>query len=269
MKALNKVVLLAALSCTASAFALDRPEFSKYDHRIRTAIYNRNDVVQLDTVIGIQTHIEFEEGEKYLTHAFGDSAAYALASNANHFFVKPTADNADTNLTIVTDRRVYSFRLQFHRNQKTALATYDLSFIYPDSMKKKAQEQAAKKSVEDAFKNSRGKANTAYSMAGDLEVAPLNVWDDREFTYFKFPGNVDLPGIYLVDAKGNESIVNRVGAGKSNDIYAVQKVAAKWMLRLGDDTALAIYNDEYDRLGVANTTGTKSPDVKRTIKVGQ
>lgn len=252
------------LVLSSQVFALAEPQTSFFDHRIRYTDYRRDDVVQLGTVVGYQTHIEVEEGEKYLTHAFGDSAAYVLAVKENHYFLKPVADNADTNLTIVTDRRVYNFRLRFTADQN-AKAIYDLSFRYPDTLAAKAKELAEKSAIEAAFKERRGKANTSYAMAGDLELAPMNVWDDQEFTYFKFPANLDLPGIYLVDSAGNESIANRVSAGQANDIYAVQKVNPKWMLRLGD-SALVVFNEAFDPVGVPNTTGTKSPSVKRVVK---
>ncbi len=101
-------------------------------------------------------------------------------------------------------------------------------------------------------------------MSGDLDLAPVNAWDDGEFTYFKFPGNRDLPAIYLVDPDGNESIVNRHSAGDSSDVIAMHKVAQRWALRLGN-RALAIWNDAYDPAGRRNTSRTASPDVNRVL----
>ena len=72
----------------------------------------------------------------------------------------------------------------------------------------------------------------------------------------------------MVDADGNESIVNRTTIGEANDIVVLHKVNAKWILRLGD-RALAVWNEAYDPNGVRNTTGTASPEVKRVIKGGK
>ncbi|WP_230855840.1 P-type conjugative transfer protein VirB9 [Pseudomonas syringae group genomosp. 3] len=258
-------VLLA--SCALPALALDYPAASPYDHRIRSTTYNKGDVVQISTVIGIATHIEFEPGESYVTHVFGDSASYAFSQSANHVFIKPIAEQADTNLVIVTDRRTYNFRLIFQPTRETK-ALYTLTFVYPDTAQKKTQEELRKQSVADGFKQApRGRYNINYDKAGDLDIAPVHVWDNNEFTYFKFPGNVDMPGIYLVDADGNESMVNRNTIGVSNHVYSVQKVSPKWRLRLGDRAA-TIYNNAFDPIGVENNSRTQSPTVKRVVVGG-
>ena len=106
------LALLAAM-IALPAQALDEPRSSKFDNRIRYTIYNPRDVVQLDAVIGIATHIVLEEGERYVTHAFGDAQAWSFAVEGHHVFIKPRADNAETNLTIVTDRRAYYFKLRY------------------------------------------------------------------------------------------------------------------------------------------------------------
>ena len=92
----------------------------------------------------------------------------------------------------------------------------------------------------------------------------MNAGTTGEFTYFKFPGQRDLPAIYMVDPDGNESIVNRHSTGPSNEIVVVHKVAARWVLRLGA-RALAIWNDAYDAEGRRNESRTASPDVNRVL----
>lgn len=261
-------IFALAVSCPFPALALDHPSSSVYDHRIRSTVFNDNDVVQVDTVIGIATHIQFEPGETYVTHAFGDSASYSFAQTLNHIFIKPTAEQADTNLIVVTDRRTYKFRLIF-RPTREAKAIYSLSFTYPDTARQKSLEELRKQSVTDGFKQpQRDRFNINYDVAGDFDVFPVHVWDNNEFTYFKFPGNVDLPGIYLVSADGTESMVNRNTIGESNHVYSVQKVNAKWRLRLGDRVA-SIYNNAFDPIGVENKSRTQSPSVKRVVVVGE
>lgn len=267
---MNKTHLFAfalAASCAFPAFALDYPASSPYDHRIRSTTFNKNDVVQIDAVIGITTHIEFEPGERYVTHAFGDAASYSFAQSENHVFIKPVAEQANTNLIIVTDRRTYNFRLIFGPTRE-AKALYSLSFNYPDTAHKKTLEELRKQSVADGFKQApRDRYNINYDVSGDLDVAAIHVWDNNEFTYFEFPGNVDLPGIYLVDADGNESMVNRNTIGESNHVYSVQKVNPRWHLRLGTRVAV-IYNNAFDSIGVVNKSRTQSPKVKRVVVGG-
>ena len=264
MKTFKLTTLCLLVAVAGQALALDYPVKSSFDHRVRSTTFNALDVVQLDTVIGITTHIELEAGEQYVTHAFGDSASYSFANTSNHVFIKPTAEQADTNLIIITDKRTYKFRLKF-KPTREAKAIYSLSFNYPDTAHQKALEELRKQAVVDGFKQPpRGSYNTEYTMAGDLDIAPVHTWDNNEFTYFKFPGNVDLPGIYMVDAEGNESMVNRNNIGEANGVYSVHKVNAKWMLRLGE-RALAVYNDDFDAIGVENKSRTQSPAVKRVV----
>ena len=248
----------------SSIYALNLPNKSNYDARIRYAVYNPQDVVQLDTVLGVATHIVLEDGEQYLTHAFGDAAAYSFAVEQNHIFIKPKAENSDTNLVIVTDRRSYSFRLTFH-DKENMQSVYQLAFRYPDTLAKKRQEIIEKSAIERGFKGQHGIYNLSYTMSGDTDIAPINTWDNNEFTFFKFPGNRDIPGIYMVDINGNESIVNRTA--NDQGIIKVHKVNPKWVLRLGN-RALVIFNESYDPYGVMNTTRTTSPNVKRVLKRG-
>jgi len=232
------------------------------DQRIRYVIYDRDEIVVIEAVVGVATHIVLEQGETYLTHAFGDGKAWDFAVKGNHCFVKAVAENPESNLTIVTDRRSYHFSLRLA--PASDAPTYEIVFDYPDSRAKKEREEARRKEVEEAFAKKPRATNLEYSMSGDLDIAPVNAWDDREFTYFKFPGNRDIPAIYMVDVDGTESIVDRHGAGAANEIVALHKVAPRWVLRLGT-RALAVWNDAYDPGGRRNITRTSSPEVNRVL----
>jgi type IV secretion system protein VirB9 len=273
------LIMTLAAAALASAFTAgsalaDQPtSASKFDSRIRFATYNNADVLTVDTMAGIATHIQLEEGEAYITHAFGDAAAWSFAMEKNHVFLKPKAEKADTNLVIVTDKRTYNFRLRYH-NKDTDPVVYQLSFYYPEAQTKTTASAATKDQIEKGFKVPTGRANTDYTMAGDRSIAPINVWDDGKFTYFKFPEYRDFPAIYIVDADGRESVVNRNTAGDANDIIVAQKVNEKWRVRLGDQV-LSIFNEkmiaERDAPIATNrsdVTGTRSPAVGRVIVPG-
>ena len=248
-----------------SAMALHHPTKSSFDTRIRYTPYNARDVVQLNTVIGIATHVVLEEGEQYMTHAFGDANAYAFAVEKNHLFLKPKAENADTNLAVVTDRRSYHFRLTFQPSIQSS-AVYQLAFTYPENLKKAA--------LENSFENLGHDCNLNYTMSGDKDIAPLHAWDNGTFTYFKFADQKDLPVIYMVDADDEESMVNRHSMGEASNIVVVHKVHDRWILRLGD-RALAIYNESYKEHAEGRTqkeypeplsTGTAVPTIQRVVK---
>lgn len=264
MKKFTLTAMLAALPFTQS-LALEYPGSSRFDSRVKYASYNPADVVQLDTVLGIATMIELEPGERYVTHAFGDSEAYSFSKNENFIFLKPRAEEANTNLILVTDKRTYRFRLSFKEVREGA--TYSLAFKYPDTRAKAQAEAKAKANLDKAFQLKSGNANLKYSMSGDTDIAPINVWDDGFFTYLKFSANQDMPTIYMVDEDGQESLVNFTVTGKSNQVLKVHKVYDKFYIRAGN-RVLALYNEDYDFMGVPNSTGTSSPAVQRVIKGG-
>jgi len=254
------ILALALAACARPAAALDEPIPSAYDPRVKSVTFNAGDVVQLNTVVGVATHIILEKGETYITHAFGDSDAYAFVIKKHHIFIKPKAERADTNLIVVTDRRSYKFRLTYRRTR--ADATYELAFVYPETTTQLNREAAARAEIERSFNKGVDAYNLAYAMSGDTAIAPVNVWDDGRFTSFKFAANTDLPAIYAVDADGNESIVNRTTVGEGNSIIVTHKVNPKWILRLGDQ-ALAVFNKSYDAAGTSNTSRTASNAVQR------
>jgi type IV secretion system protein VirB9 len=239
-----------------SALALRHPSKSSFDARIRYAPYNAHDVVQLNTVIGIATHVVLEEGEQYMTHAFGDANAYAFAVEKNHLFLKPKAENADTNLTVVTDRRSYHFRLTFQPSIQSS-AIYQLVFTYPAQLKKAV--------LEKDFEHLGHECNLNYTMSGDKDISPIHAWDNGTFTYFKFAPNRDLPVVYMVDADDQESMVNRHSMGEAANIVVVHKVHDRWVLRLGD-RALAIYNESCKGHPEFPATGTAVPTIQRIVK---
>lgn len=258
--------LFVLLSCQLS-FALDYPKNSKFDHRVRSTQFNATDVVQITGIIGIATHIKVEEGERYVTHAFGDSTAWEFANTGSNYFIKPRADEAVGNLTLITNRRAYYFRLGY-KSSRNAKAIYALHFTYPDTEKRKKKAAKSLASMRNNLKRKGIKGvNLDYTMGGDHNLAPMNVWDNGAFTYFKFPVGQDLPTIYKRQEDGSESIVNRHGEGQASNIIVMHNVSKKWVLRLGN-SAMAVFNESKSSIPNPNKSGTVSEKVVRKIKTG-
>jgi type IV secretion system protein VirB9 len=59
------------------------------DNRIKTNIYNPNEIYLLVLHFGFQSHIEFAKGEEIQTISLGDSYAWKITPLANRLFVKP------------------------------------------------------------------------------------------------------------------------------------------------------------------------------------
>jgi len=255
--------LLTLPGTIVPAFALEIPKHSPFDTRITYVRYNSADVVQVTAVIGVATHIVFEENEYYVDHVFGDSDAYTFAHVNNHIFLKPKALGANTNLVVVTNRRSYNFRLSLREADRSG-ATYQIAFSYPDTDARKMRETRDKRSIENSFSHSVKGNNLAYFMSGHTNIAPVNAWDNGRFTYLKFAPNTDLPTVYMLDNDGNESIPVRSTIGTYNNIIKLHNTARKWVLRSGS-RVLAIYNNDYNPDAYIPASGTISPTVEREV----
>ncbi len=128
---LSAVVLSVLGGAATNVMALEVGRNSPYDYRIKSVVYNPVNVVKIDAIAGVATHIVVAPDETYITHAFGDSESWTFAHKMNHFFVKPKQAMSDTNLVIVTDKRTYNIVLHFigEETKKNADGTVSKSFI--------------------------------------------------------------------------------------------------------------------------------------------
>lgn len=257
------IAMALALGVAPVAFALETPEFSAKDHRVRYVNYDDADVIQLDAVIGVATHIQLEEGESLVYHVFGDSEAYEFTHKDNHVFFKPVQEQADTNLTLITNKRSYAFRVSYF-NDRQSKALYKLVLRYPDTEAKLSAAQAEQAAVRHALANPAGTVNWAtYTKSGDVALAPVHAWDDGKHTWMQFAAQTDLPAIYLVGSDGQEVITNYHMA--DSHTVVLHRTSPKWHLRLGAQV-VAIHNGGFGQVPITSDTGTVSPEVKRVIR---
>lgn len=274
-----KRLLLIALLVPILALAEVTPKKGDYDPRVRVVDYNPLNVVKLATFYGVSTHVQFGNGETIMDVAVGDDQAWKVVPRGNHLFIKPQATQADTNVTVVTDKRTYQFALVVQprpMKDSTAWANpnliFSLTFRYPDEEAAKAAVNAKKEAVKSRLGEIKGKLSDAkkegqnfdYWVAGSEEISPTAARDDGRFIYLTFSNNRDMPAVYSVDAKGNEALIN-TNVIDGNTIV-IQRLVAHLMLRKGNAVA-SVINKSFDlNGGIDNTTGTVAPDVERVIK---
>ena len=164
---------------------------------------------------------------------------------------------------MVTDRRSYHFALKL-RTDGGAPPTYELAFRYRQSPRR-IREEAQNFDLEEAFQkppaspepplqHERGHGHRPYELLGRRTSSPRS----------SSPAGRISPAIYMVDADGRESVVERHTAGPANEIVVVHKVAAHWVLQARASRARHLER----RLlggGAENDTGTASADVKRVL----
>lgn len=273
-----KKLLILALFVPVLAFAELNPAQGVFDARVRVVDYNPADVVRLTTFYGVSTHVQFGAKESIKDVAVGDEQAWAVVPRGNHLFIKPKATKADTNVTVVTDQRVYHFALVVEqRSVKDASAWSDanlifsLSFRYPDEAAERLTAQAKVDAARAQQTDMNGRLaaakrrdeNRDYWVAGSPEVTPTAARDDGRFIYLTFSNNRDMPAVYAVDAEGNEALVNTNVEGHE---IVVQRLVRQLTLRKGNAVACVV-NKAFDLDGGKdNETGTVAPDVERVVK---
>lgn len=131
-----RLILIILLTFTANiGFAFEDEDTSiTTDNRIKTYIYNPNEVYLLVLHFGFQSHIEFAKEEEIQTISLGDAYAWSISPLGNRLFIKPLEKNIRTNMTIITNKRTYQFdivskELGLEEDEKDLV--YVVRFYYP------------------------------------------------------------------------------------------------------------------------------------------
>ncbi len=234
-----------ALTCAligGPAMATVVPTPGQQDPRIRTVVYDPDQVVLLQGYLGYAITVAFEPGEKIENVSIGDGLNWQITPNrrANLLFLKPT-DRADpTDMTVVTNERHYSFDLRVERGRpkSTANLTFELRFEYPEMAKAVLVPAPAVAPPPPAPPQV---VNKAYSFKGVAKGLPTTVFDDGAKTYFSFDDQTDYPAIFAVDDDGKEAVVN---VSYRDNYLVVDRLAAAFILRRGAEIT-RITNDAY------------------------
>ena len=215
------------------------------DPRLVERLYNADEVVRIEGRANVQATIRFGEGEHIENVAIGDSTAWQITPNrrADLLFIKPLADRATTNMTVVTDRRTYLFDLVASPAHKTPL--YVLAFTYPEEPEDAQQAQgvapAGPNTVELAAASDPyavvdpAELNFAWDSKGDAKLLPAQIYDDGEATFLTWASGTALPAILVKDHEGTEGPVNFAVRG---DVIVVDGVPREIVLRAGRDSAV-------------------------------
>lgn len=226
--------VLIALSTTA-AHSEATPTGGSLDVRIRSATYNENQVFRIETDLRHSTTIHFGRGERFEAVIVGDTESFQvdpIPELGNVLTIKPHVENASTNMTVITNRRRYTFHLREGSIPGRTGMFFEVRFRYPEDERRTRGAGAGPKGFE-------APQNHAYRMAGDGDFRPVSVYDDGRFTYFTFPETSRQPAIFKADAEGRERTVNWTQIGNT---VRVQGVNTYWTLRIGND-AICIARD--------------------------
>lgn len=220
------------------------PRYLGSERKFRSYIYNPNELYRYFGHYTYQGFIEFSAGETISTISMGNPTLWLVETLDNRIFLKPVGeDNSETNMTVLTNKRVYHFELV--AKEAKGLADKDLIFVvkfsYPDDKDKNLVEFAKTPPSDEPDMRDLSSYNFNYQYTGEKTIAPSKVFDDGIFTYFQFNSrNSEVPAIYAVDSEGFESLVNYRITGT---YMVVEKVAPQYSLRNGSDI-VCVYNME-------------------------
>lgn len=209
------------------------------DSRIKTIIFNPNEVIELTFHYGFQSFIEFEEDEEIEVISLGESFPWKITPVGKRMFIRPLQINVNTNMTVITSKRTYMFQLKAdsYEGKGDEELIYSVRFFYPDVTTKtpkienakyaglselNKQTQVEKESVLDNFKKGTV-LNFDYSMTGENRVIKLKkAFDDGVNTYFEFGDQNLIPIIHVVNSDGSESVIKYFRDGPYIVINTVQ-----------------------------------------------
>jgi type IV secretion system protein VirB9 len=229
------------------------------DSRIRTAVYDGNEVYRIHGYVGYEIDLQFEAGEYFVGIGTGDIEGLSFLSQDNHLFIKPKAKKVNTNLTVVTTRRPYQFAYTASAVDPRGLdgdLIFAVRFSYPpgngdvvaDGISRMLQQSAA------------GRArNLDYGYCGSSAVKPVAASDDGVHTRLRFAAKAEQPGIFVLNDDGSESLLNfSMDAGD----VVIHRVVRQLIVRRGRLVG-RIVNKAFTGSGDRLESGTVSPTIER------
>ncbi|GAA0622574.1 P-type conjugative transfer protein VirB9 [Brevundimonas kwangchunensis] len=213
------IALLAMFATTAQA-ETPRPA----DPRIRTVPYAVDQVVRLPVAANFHTAILFGPDERVRNVAIGDSDAWEATLNeaGDALFLKPLRASGTTNMTVITDVRVYSFELSASHGGAPD-APFTVRFAYP--------EMSAQPAVEPGVPR-LGR----YTLSGARRLRPTAIVDDGVRTSIEWRPAQIIPAVFAVDELGAETLVQ---GQMRNGLYVIDGVHRALVFRIERHTARA------------------------------
>lgn len=191
------ILLLCLAFFIKTAYSLNPYEPVAIDSRIKTFIYNENEIFNLKFRIGYNSIIEFSKDEAIETISLGDPYPWKLTPLDRRLFMKAIEPGVRTNMTVITNKRVYLFEIESEvsSNIDTIDVVHVARFYYPttafDAMensnlvpsKNKLQNIIEEKRTSDSVRN----IGLSYRFGGEKNKAtPVEIFDDGKYTYFRF-----------------------------------------------------------------------------------
>lgn len=230
-------VAVVALTALDSAHAELVATPLKGDVRLVQFNYDIDNTYLVLTKPKAVTHLAFAADETIQSVAAGDTATWDITATKDrkNLFIKPTYDDSDTSMTVLTTKRTYQFVLRSTSDGKKWYQR--VTWLYPKDLVMEMAGQAdmsieaptprpfAATSQQPATTHdgssddstctgtltrlNAANLDMSFESTGDAPFKPTVVMSDGKFTYIRMPQSIqELPALFTV-IDGNEySLVN-------------------------------------------------------------
>jgi type IV secretion system protein VirB9 len=255
--ALVACVVGSLLGAPLHAQLLEVPISGPVDPRVRSVLFKEDAVVSLRGHYGYQMSVEFGADERIENVSIGDSLAWQVTPNrrADTIFLKPIEFDATTNMSVITNKRRYTFQLSAEAPEGPGDPNiiYRVKFTYPPEVATTPVPTVLL--VHEAV-------NRAYSVSGSVRNRPSQVYDDGALTYFEWPAATPTPAVFAVGTAGGEAVVNFTMRG---NLMVVERIAPAFVLRNGsDETRVSNNGWREPEVGPSAPVVTAAPPPSRT-----
>lgn len=219
---LHSLILAAFLQVSTPQIGSTPPS----DPRIQTLPYDAGRVFPLRVAQRHQLTLILASNEHIENVAIGDADAWQVTVNnrGDAVFLKPLRVTGVTNMTIITDARVYNFELSPSQGQSMD-SPFTVRFSYPDT--------ANMTSVGAAPRSGLGR----YRLSGARGIRPVAIDDDGLTTFIQWKPDQPLPAVFAVDENNAETLIQgQVRDGR----YVIDSVNRVLVFRAGGEVARAV-----------------------------
>jgi type IV secretion system protein VirB9 len=216
---IKRLLILAALASLGTVtYAQSNPIPNPKDARIKMVSFQEDNVVPIKGMTFTTTQIVFGKNEYVKGIEGGDTTGWIVDYKPllpNMIFIKPTVLDSNSNMTVITNKHHYYFKVNSNKTLKAKdeAVTYAVKFVYPEDARTQLNAQLKKEAIKkssviNVTKNPKA-YNWNYRFSGNKQIMPLHVFDDGTFTYFELRKNKAVPAIFAVDdSQGKEAVVN-------------------------------------------------------------
>ena len=256
---MRALLLLTVALLQTRALAETVPTRGIADARIRTAVYDANQVYRIQGYVGYEIDLQFEQGESFVGIGAGDIDALSFVSQDNHLFIKPRASHINTNLTVLTTRRPYQFAYTaspLRADASEPEVIFAIHFSYQPNNQDVVADGINRMFQQSGSERAR---NVDYWYCGNATIQPTAASDDGIHTRLRFAAKAEQPAIFVQNEDGSESLLNF--SMDSGDVV-IHRVVRQLILRRGRLTG-KILNKGFTGSGERLESGTVSSKVER------